>query len=252
MKTIIRSTITGGVFTALLISLGACAKDQNDSEFSGYANVINVAADGTTQFLSQNLENVLSDDLVFSETELDILVHMKEEEKLARDVYAALFEKWGILVFSRISQAENNHMNAVIRLLGNYGEEYTQEGEEGDFSIPELQELYSELMVKGFVSIEEAYKTGALIEEMDIKDLTEAIDIVTNENIILVFENLLRGSRNHLRAFNRQLTTLGVTYAPVYISQDEYDQIIASPNESGKRYKMRRHGGRFGQGNLPV
>ena len=53
MKTIIRSTITGGVFTALLISLGACAKDQNDSEFSGYANVINVAADGTTQFLSQ-------------------------------------------------------------------------------------------------------------------------------------------------------------------------------------------------------
>ena len=97
MKTIIRSTITGGVFTALLISLGACAKDQNDSEFSGYANVINVAADGTTQFLSQNLENVLSDDLVFSETELDILVHMKEEEKLARDVYAALFEKWGIL-----------------------------------------------------------------------------------------------------------------------------------------------------------
>jgi len=48
----------------------------------------------------------------------------------------------------------------------------------------------------------------------------------------LVFENL-EGSRNHLRVFNRQLESIGITYAPVYISQEEYDQIISTPMETG-------------------
>ncbi len=83
---------------------------------------------------------------------------------------------------------------------------------------------------------------------MDIKDLTEYLKSATNENIIMVFENLLNGSRNHLRAFNRQLVNLGLIYSPVYINQDEYDLIISSPNESGKRYQMNRNG-RFGKRN---
>ena len=97
-------------------------------------------------------------------------------------------------------------------------------------------------MAKGSVSIEEAWKVGALIEEMDITDLTGYLIEVTNENIIMVFENLQKGSRNHLRAFNRQLVTLGLTYTPVYLSQDEYNLIVSSPNETGKLYQMNRNG----------
>jgi hypothetical protein len=84
---------------------------------------------------------------------------------------------------------------------------------------------------------------------MDIKDLTEYLSDITNENIIMVFENLLKGSRNHLRAFNRQLLSLGLTYTPVYISQEEYDQIVSSPNETGSQYQMNRNGNKHGKRN---
>ncbi len=115
----------------------------------------------------------------------------------------------------------------------------------------EIQALYNELIIKGSASVEEAMMTGALIEEMDIKDLTEALDVVTNENIIRVFENLQKGSRNHLRAFYHQLTKLGLVYTPVYISQEEYDAIVNSPMEQGNKYGIQNNNKqhRNGQGN---
>jgi hypothetical protein len=93
-----------------------------------------------------------------------------------------------------------------------------------------------------------------LIEEMDIKDLDEVLAATTNENVTLVFENLLKGSRNHLRAFNLQLTNLGIVYTPTYISQTDYDLIVNSPMEKGKQYRMNGQGngngkGQKGQGN---
>jgi hypothetical protein len=108
--------------------------------------------------------------------------------------------------------------------------------------------LYNELVANASVSVEEAFKTGALIEEMDIKDLDDALVTTTNENVILVFENLLKGSRNHLRAFNRQLTTLGIVYTPVYVSQADYDLIVNSAMEKGNQYRMNGQGNRMGKG----
>ena len=87
----------------------------------------------------------------------------------------------------------------------------------GKFTNSGFQVLYEELVAKGSDSIEEAWKVGALIEEMDIKDLTEYLSEVTNENIIMVFENLQKGSRNHLRAFNRQLVNTRIDlYSGLY------------------------------------
>jgi hypothetical protein len=250
MKTTIKNLLISGFLGTFMIGMTACAKNQKEAEFIDFANVMEVASDGTTVTIKTNLESVLTANLSFSESELDILLHMKEEEKLARDVYTALYDKWGSTIFSRISEAENNHMNAVILLLQNYGEEYTHTGIAGEFSNPDFLELYKQLILKGSESVGEAYKIGALIEEMDIKDLTEYLGKVTNENIIMVFENLQKGSRNHLRAFNRQLVSLGLIYTPVYISQVEYDLIVNSQNETGKHYQMNRNGGkgnRFGQ-----
>lgn len=133
-------------------------------------------------------------------------------------------------------------MNAVIHLLKYYNAGDTLVSEPGIFSIDEIQTLYNELIAKGSVSVEEACMTGALIEEMDIRDLTEALDNTTNENIIRVFENLLKGSRNHLRAFNRQIINLGLVYTPVYISQEEFDLIVNSSFEKGCQYRTRGQG----------
>lgn len=232
MKTLSNIIINGFIAGLLLFSV-SCTKETNDPSASPYYDMLKVADDGTTLLINSNLGACLTEDFTFSDDELEILLHMKEEEKLAGDVYTFLYELWGTPVFLNISKAEETHKNAVLYLLEAYGDEYTLTGEAGIFENPDFQALYSQLIQKGSESLEAAMETGALIEEMDIKDLEEALAVVENENIKIVFENLLRGSRNHLRAFNRQLDRLGVKYTPVYISQEDYDQIVSTPNETG-------------------
>jgi hypothetical protein len=242
MKTIIQKMAVAGFLGIGLIGFNSCAKEKVDSQYAKYTSILDVTEIGASSIVANNLEAVVPETLVSGETELTILLNMKEEEKLARDVYTTLNLKWKNQVFSNISIAENTHMNAIIFLLQNYGTDYTSVLEPGRFTNPAFQSLYEELVTKGSVSIEEAWKVGALIEEMDITDLVESLKSVTDESIIMVFENLEKGSRNHLRAFARQLTLLGLTYTPVYLSTDEYNQIINSPTEAGKQYQMNRFG----------
>jgi len=233
---------------ASIAVVSSCQKDAMTSENPQYASVLNVSGDGTTAVIEANLKSALIETSALTDSELASLLKMKEEEKLARDVYSALSQKWGSSVFTNISAAENNHLNAIVLLLTNYGSTETSIGEAGIFTDAAVQTLYNELVVKASVSVAEAYKTGALIEEMDIKDLTEALSSTTNENVTLVFDNLMKGSRNHLRAFNLQLTNLGLTYTPVFISQDEYTQIVTSAMEKGKQYRMNGKGNGQGKG----
>jgi hypothetical protein len=69
--------------------------------------------------------------------------------------------------------------------------------------------LYDQLVAGGSVSLVEALKVGAAIEEIDIIDLQAALALVDNRDIRLVYENLLSGSRNHLQAFVRALQQQG-------------------------------------------
>ncbi|MCX6236857.1 MAG: DUF2202 domain-containing protein [Bacteroidia bacterium] len=253
MKTIIKTIVISSFIAAALV-FSSCQKDMNNSKNAQYASVINVSGDGTTAVIAANVQSAFVETAALTKTELVSLLKMKEAEKLAHDVYSVLYQKWGSQVFSNISAAESNHLNAIILLLTNYGAADTSIGEDGLFSDNEVQKLYNELVANATLSIEEAYKTGALIEEMDIKDLTISLSSTTNENVIMVFDNLLKGSRNHLRAFNRQLTTLGVAYTPAYISQTDYNLIVSSSMEKGKQYRMNGQGngqskGQKGQGN---
>lgn len=254
MKTSMKNVVLSGFLVASSLVASSCQKDDINAENAQYASVLAVSGDGTTSVIEANLKSALIETSDLTDSELASLLKMKEEEKLARDVYAVLAKKWGSQIFTNISAAENNHLNAIVLLLKNYGSTETSIGQAGIFTDAAVQTLYNDLVAKASVSIAEAYKIGALIEEMDIKDLTEALSGTTNENVTLVFENLLKGSRNHLRAFNRQLTTLGIVYTPVYISQADYDLIVSSSMEKGKQYRMNGQGngqgkGKKGQGN---
>jgi hypothetical protein len=248
MNTIFKTMFLGGLISLSLIGLNACTKEQIESDETSYTSILDVTEAGASSVIAANLKTVISDITVYNEDELNILVHMKEEEKLARDVYSVLSQKWNNQVFYRISQAENTHMYAILYLLGNYGTDYTQILETGTFSVPGFQLLYDELVAKGSISVEEAYKVGSLIEEMDITDLIESINNVTGENIKAVFENLEKGSRNHLRAFTNQLTSLGLTYTPTYLSAADYIQIVSTPTEQGNKYQMKGNGNGNGNG----
>lgn len=247
METSMKNLVLGSFMVASLFLASSCQKD--NMENAQYASVLAVSAEGTTSVIEANLKSALITTSDLTDSELASILKMKEEEKLARDVYSVLAQKWGGVVFSNISAAESNHLNAIVLLMTSYGISDTSIGEAGVFADPAVQALYDELVAKASVSVDEAYKTGALIEEMDIKDLDEVLAATTNENVTLVFENLLKGSRNHLRAFNLQLTNLGIVYTPTYISQTDYDLIVNSPMEKGKQYRMNGQGNRQGNGN---
>lgn len=173
------------------------------------------------------------------------LISMREEEKLARDVYLAMQEKWGARVFSNISRAETQHMTAMANLLSQYRiPDPVTDNTPGKFTAVRFQELYKTLVETGSNSLNDALKVGLKIEEMDIADLRVAIQGTNNREIKRVFENLERGSRNHLRAFARQLKAAGGTYVATNLNQSDFDQIASSEQERGGGGGQGRAGGR--------
>lgn len=138
-------------------------------------------------------------------TDADNILFIKQEEKLARDVYQVLYAQWGHATFGNIAGAEQRHMDAVDGLIRRYGLTDTTPAQPGQFTITELQELYDELIALGSQSLENALAVGVLIEETDIEDLDTMLE-TTQENVIRrVLTNLRRGSYNHLDAFSRAL-----------------------------------------------
>ncbi|AAM03868.1 DUF2202 domain-containing protein [Methanosarcina acetivorans] len=155
---------------------------------------------------STDTSGVTLQDSVLNDTEINSLIYMREEEKLARDVYLYLYDKWNIPIFRNIAASEQEHTDAVKSLLTQYGvQDPASTTSEGEFTNPELQELYNQLIQQGSVSREDALKVGVIIEEKDIRDLEADLANTTNSDIKIVYGNLLRGSNNHLSAFNTQL-----------------------------------------------
>jgi hypothetical protein len=169
-----------------------------------------------------------------SPEEIAGLKFMREEEKLAHDVYVALFNMWGANVFNQIAQSESQHTEAIRLQLVAYGlEDPAATTPAGVFQNTDLQTLYNTLIAMGQPSLIEALKVGALIEEKDIQDINNKKTLDMDEpSIVQVYDNLLCGSRNHLRAFNSQLLNQGVTYVPQVITQTEWDAIATAPSEA--------------------
>ena len=170
-----------------------------------------------------------------SAAERDGLLLMREEEKLAHDVYVTLADKWALRPLANIPQAESRHLDFVRMLLHRYGLEDPIAGMTvGKFPSRPMQDLYNQLVVaRGEQSVEAAVGVGALIEELDIADLRRLIDDTDNDDIKLVYQNLLKGSRNHLRAFARQLSRYNVSYSTRHLDQGEFDRIASSDHERG-------------------
>jgi len=169
-----------------------------------------------------------------SPEEIAGLKFMREEEKLAHDVYIALFNVWGANVFNQIAQSESQHTEVIRLQLVAYGlEDPAATTLPGVFQNTDLQALYNTLIAMGQPSLIDALKVGALIEEKDIQDINDKKALVVDEpSIVQVYDNLLCGSRNHLRAFNNQLVNQGVTYVPQVITQAEWDAIASAPSET--------------------
>ena len=144
-----------------------------------------------------------------TQEEIDGLIHMRIEEKIARDAYIKLGELWDAKVFYNIQISEQTHMDAVKAKLDKFNilDPLTSD-EVGVFpdAYPEFQELYNQLMTQGSISLYEGLLVGVAIEEMDIADLEyQLTNVVTNPGITNLYTNLKAASTSHLAAFNKNL-----------------------------------------------
>ncbi len=184
--------------------------------------------------------------------EIADLMFMREEEKLARDVYLALFELWGTPVFQNIAASEQAHMDALLGLINQYGLEDPAAGNDaGVFSDPDLQDLYNQLIATGSQSLADALIVGGAVEEIDILDLQGSLAQTRNNDIISVYQTLLTGSENHLRAFVPSWEReAGEVYQPQYLDQYDYADIMAGSiggNDQGQGNQGQGNQGQDGQ-----
>jgi hypothetical protein len=182
-------------------------------------------------------------------TESTSVLYLKQEEKVARDVYQALAVRWDHPMFRNIAASEQRHLDATDRLIARFGLTDTTPAEAGRFSIPELQNLHDDLVAQGSLSLVEALRVGVLIEEADIADLKEALGVVSEPMIQRVFDNLLRASGHHLNAFQAALGGVnengGVTAAS---TTSPRPGVCAAPS-SGRGRGNGAGNGRHGQWN---
>ncbi len=219
-----------GVVVIVLVAIGAYYYGASISKTMEYITE-------TTTITTTITETVVETTTIPSElspVEIEAIRYMAEEEKLAYDVYTKLAEMYpDVPVFANIAKSEATHVSAVLSLAEKYGIDITL-GEPGVFTNEHIQELYNQLIDKGSQSLKDALEVGATIEEVDIIDLKDWISKVDHDDIKQVFECLMMGSRNHLRAFTSTLKNIyGIEYTPQYLSEEEYQQIINTPMETG-------------------
>lgn len=169
---------------------------------------------------------------VLSTEEVQTLIFMREEEKLARDVYLTLNEAWEQPIFANIARSEQEHMDTMLIMLDRYGLPDPATTVVGVFNNSDLQSLYNELIHRGQKSVAEALSVGAAIEEIDILDLQQAVaDEGLPADLRQSYENLLAASGNHLRAFVRNIENQGLVYEAQFMTSEQLAAILSMPTQ---------------------
>jgi hypothetical protein len=138
--------------------------------------------------------------------ETDWLKFMREEEKLARDLYQQLYQKWNLVIFRNISASEQAHFNTIGVLVARYGIPDPAQSAPGVYSDARLNALYNDLLARGMRSAQDALEIGTLVEKKDIADLEAALKETAKPDIKRVYANLMNASYNHLEAFETVCT----------------------------------------------
>ena len=190
-----RSTMVLATLAAILALLVFAGCDRDDT-----ATLTGAAAVGADPG-----ELLLPSGNDITPVELRAILHMREEEKLAHDVYDTMYNQWQSRIFNNIRTSEQMHIEAMLRVMNRYGiPDSAGMLDPGKFNDPALQALYDELVLQGSVTAGTAMAVGVRIEELDIADLQAAIAVTDNKDILQVYTNLLEASQRHLAAFRQQ------------------------------------------------
>lgn len=150
---------------------------------------------------------------VLGDEEILSLLFIREEEKLALEVYLTLCASWGLRVFENVAASERTHIDAILQLLSRFhvpGPALSF----GKFDNDGLQALYDELLLQGKGSTEDALLAGVLIENKVMVDTVDAILGTDEPDIRRAYGTLLRDSEEHLQAFLTQIKALEGAWGP--------------------------------------
>lgn len=149
----------------------------------------------------------------------EMLQYAIEDEFLAQAEYEIIMEKYGtIRPFSNIIKAESRHISALLPLFEKY-----------DLDVP-VNDADERVVVPG--SLSEIFSIGVEAEINNIEMYEGFLEEDLPDDVEFVFENLMRASENHLKAFERadERSTIG------------FDQ-------RGRDNQIRGFGNRFGSMN---
>ena len=193
--------------------------------------MVMACGNGTSQGVDVDAPAAPSDGpAALSAGERATLAFVREEEKLARDVYDALDGNGQPLV--NIKASEQRHMDELRVLLDRYGlPDPAATTAIGEFVDGDLRALYASLVAQGQVDAASSFTVGCTIEDLDLRDLARATADATHADLDASYELLMLGSRNHLRAFYSRLLAVGGSYRPQYIDQATFDAIVTTPTE---------------------
>lgn len=197
------ASLTAGVF--LLAGCAAPVSSNSEPQVISPSASASAEATVTPEVTSEPKAPVVDKGIATADATEEQLVYLIEEEKLAHDVYSAMFDLWGSKVFGNILKSEETHQSQVLSIMNTRDIDDPRSSKSGVFVNAELQSLYNELIAKGSKSAVDAYEVGVAIEELDIDDLTKMLATAKDADVIAMMENLRKGSENHLRAFNNQL-----------------------------------------------
>ncbi|HBY01631.1 MAG TPA: hypothetical protein DEG92_03680 [Rikenellaceae bacterium] len=238
---------------AISLSLASCSKETNPNTSELVVpgtpvDIIEVKSDGATTFALAGVTPAFDSTADLTADEIEFIFAVREDEKVARDLYFSFFQKFGLKPFENIGKAEDNHIKATERLFDYYEIDYPALSDNGKFEDAIRQKLYDSLLLKGTPELE-AFKVMAFLEESNIVEYGEVLKTIVNPNIKIVIENLAKASANHFKAAIRQITALGGTYAPALMTQEQYRAVIAIGFEQGKRYMSKNNGSTANSGN---
>ncbi len=166
-----------------------------------------------------------------TEQEKADLIYLREEEKLARDVYLYAYDKYAEDIFVNISKSEQKHMDKVLDLLNTYSLPDPASADRGVFTNTMLQQLYNDLTAEVDKSLIDALKVGATIEDLDIYDIEKNEGRTSISDLENLYEKLKCGSKNHIQSFNTQIVANSATYIPQYITQEYLNSILAGGSQ---------------------
>lgn len=193
-----------------------------------------------------------TDDAALDYNEKMHLFFMREEEKLARDVYQVLGTMYpDSVIFGNIDDSEQIHMTAVKAMIEKYGYEdpntndnvgaYTGE----DFGWY-FTEKYNQLVERASISELEALYVGAFIEELDMMDINQCPQVIVETDngindvsecgkvytdkpdIQRLYSSLLDGSDSHLEGYVNNIEKIigEGNYQAQVLSQELVDAIL--------------------------